>query len=369
MCPVKYYDILKDSANPFNVRVKMAQDAFEFGISATARRFGTSRDTVRKWKKLYQARGTKGIQNKSRTPHKIPHKTSKDIEELILKHRDRLPSWGPVRLKEDFNIPVSTGAIYRILKQNKRIQKYRRKHKRQKDLRLIKMQMRVFQKIQIDVKDLSDIPNYYRFKRLCNLPRYQFTARDVKSGMLYIAFARKHDCINAANFLTLLAEHLKNHGIDLNKVTIQTDNGAEFVGSWKTKKTVLFTYIAERIFGMKHVRIPPGRCTFNSDVETSHLRIEKDFYDLEEFLGERALSVKAFTYLLYFNLIRRNKVKFNKTSYEILRDENPSIKTTICAFNPVVLDGLGFYYTKYISSRDCGQTVDLLPELAMKKLV
>jgi transposase len=367
MCPVKYYDILKDSSNPFNVRVKMVLYAIEFNISAAARVFGTTRDTVRYWKRQYERYGTKGLENKSRAPHRIPHKTPQHIEDQILLHRDKLPSWGPVRIKEDFNIPVSTGAIYRILKQNGKIKPFRKKHKRQKDLRLIKMQMNSFQKIQVDVKDLSDIPKYYRFMRLYRLPRYQFTARDVKSGMLYIAYARKHDCINAANFLTLLAEHLKNHNIDFNQVTIQTDNGPEFVGSWKTKQRVLFTYLAEKVFRMKHDRIPPGRCTFNSDVETSHLRIERDFYDTEEIQSSDSLSIKAFTYLLYFNLIRRNKAKFNKTSYEIVKGDFPDVKTTVCAFNPVVLDDFGLYYSKYIPSQGCGKSVDLVPEFTMKR--
>jgi transposase len=190
MCPVKYYDILRDSSNPFNTRVKMVQFAFQSGISEAARAFGTTRDTVRKWKRLYEQHGTAGLTNKSRAPKRIPHKTAKAIEETILQHRDRLPSWGPIRLKEDFNLPVSTGAIYRILKQNKRIKKHQRKYERKRDLRAIKLRLRAFQRIQIDVKDLIDIPKYYYFRHLYSLPRYQYTARDVKSGMLYIAHAR-----------------------------------------------------------------------------------------------------------------------------------------------------------------------------------
>ena len=364
MCPVKYYDILRDSANHFNTRVKMVQYAFEFGISDTARTFGTTRDTVRKWKRLYEQLGTSGLSNKSKAPKRIPHKTAKEVEAVVLKHRDRLPSWGPIRLKEDFNLPISTGAIYRILKQNDRIKKQKRKYQRKQDLRLIKMKLKTFQRIQIDVKDLIDIPNYYYFKRLYGLPRYQYTARDVKSGMLYIAYARANNCVNAANFLTLLAEHLKEHQVNLEKVTVQTDNGSEFVGNWRQRKASLFTYMAEKVFQMRHDRIPPRRCTFNSDVESSHWRIEKDFYDLEKPTNNRALSIKAFTYLLYFNLLRRNKAKFNKTSLEIVRDDYPGIKVTIVAFNPVVLEDFETYYLKYISTESRGQPVDYLPELS-----
>lgn len=359
MCPYKYYDILRDSANPFNTRLKMAKSAFAIGITQTAKDFDTTRDTVRKWKRLYEKLGTAGLHNKSKAPKRIPHKTPAAIEATILKHRNRLPSWGPIRLKDDFDLPVSTGAIYRILKQNGKIQKYRRKHVIKQDLRLIKMKMKTFQRIQVDVKDLCDIPNYYRLMRLYGLPRYQYTARDVKSGMLYIAFARRNECVNAANFLTLLAEHLKTHGIDLSKVTVQTDNGAEFIGNWKQRTDSLFTKVA-KAFGIQHDRIPPRRCTYNSDVESSHWRIEKDFYDLEKPTSDRSLSIKAFTYLLYFNLLRRNKVKFNKTSLQIARDDFPGINVTIVAFNPVILDNLELPYLKYLNPV---LPVDHLPEL------
>ena len=353
MCPAKYYDTVRDCSSPFNTRLRMVLRSFETNTSQTAREYDTTRVTVRKWRRLYAAHGTKGLMSRLRAPKNIPHKTPKHIEDEILRHRDVLPSWGPVRLKEDFNIAVSTGAIYRILKQNGRIdKKRRRKHDIKRELSAIKMQLKTFQKIQIDVKDLSDIPRYYRPMRFNGLPRYQFTARDVKSGMLYIAYARRHDCINAANFLTLLAEHLKEHGIDLNTVSIQTDNGLEFIGSWKMKTRSLFTHMSEKVFGMKHYRIPPNSPTYNSDVETTHLRIEKDFYDLEDFESVGALSVKSLTYLLQFNLLRRNRMKFNKTSFEIVSEEHPDIKKTIVQFPTIVLDDIGIYYMKHIKRSD-----------------
>jgi len=363
MCPVKYYDILKDSANPFNYRIRMVQCAFEVGISEAARQFNTSRPTVRKWKQRYEKFGTKGLSNLSKAPHNIPHKTPKHIEDLVIKHRIRLPSWGPARLKADFNLPISELAIHRIIKQNGLVKKNKRKHQRKNDLRKIKMKMKSFQKVQVDVKDLSDIPNYYYFKRAYDLPRYQYTARDVKSGMLYIAHARRNDCVNAANFLVLLAEHLFRHGIDLKNVSIQTDNGSEFIGNWKQKTPSLFAYLSEKVFKMKHYRIPPRRCTYNSDVESSHLRIEKDFYDLEEFRGTKALAINSFCYLLYFNLMRRNKAKLNKTSYGIVKMDFPKMKVTIGAFNPVILDDIGTYYLRYIPTESSRATGNHLPKL------
>jgi transposase len=361
MCPVRYYDIIRDYPNPYAFRIKIVQYCHSNGISATARQFGTTRDTVRKWVRQYAMYGTKGLNNKPRIPKRIPHKTPKYIEDKVLKYRDELKSWGPVRLKDDFDLPISTASIYRILKQNNRIKEFRKKYKRQRDLRLIKMRMKAFEKIQVDVKDLSDIPRYWKLMRLLKLPRYQYTARDVKSGLLFIAYARKNDCVNAANFLTILSEHLRTHDIDLSKVIIQTDNGVEFIGNWKQKSASLFTHMTEEVFKMSHERIPVGRSTYNSDVETSHLRIERDLYDLEDFSGDDSLSIKAFMYQLYFNLLRKNRVKFNKTSYEIVSEEHPGIKPTIGAFSPIILDDLGPYYMKYVNTEACGKTVEDVP--------
>lgn len=65
MYPVKYYDIVKDHANPFNLRVKMVQYALKEGIKKTAKEFGITRKTVKKWVYRYKEKGTAGLVNKS----------------------------------------------------------------------------------------------------------------------------------------------------------------------------------------------------------------------------------------------------------------------------------------------------------------
>ncbi|MEO0026000.1 MAG: hypothetical protein ABIK54_04495, partial [candidate division WOR-3 bacterium] len=93
-------------------------------------------------------------------------------------------------------------------------------------------------------------------------------------------------------------------------------------------------------------RIPPNSPTYNSDVETTHLRIEKDFCKLEDLNSPDGLSIKVLTCLLYFNLLRRNKMKFNKTSFEMVTGEYPEIKKTIAQFPTIVLDDIGLYCMK-----------------------
>jgi len=43
--------------------------------------------------------------------------------------------------------------------------------------------------MEIDVKDLTDIPPYWEMMQTFRLPRFQYTVRDVKSGMLFLGFA------------------------------------------------------------------------------------------------------------------------------------------------------------------------------------
>jgi hypothetical protein len=89
---------------------------------------------------------------------------------------------------------------------------------------------RAFEKIQVDVKVLTDIANYWpqylRHKE--DFPRYEVTARDVKTGATFVGLMKRNNQTNTATFIYLLGEHLKAQGFDLSKITIQTDNGMEF---------------------------------------------------------------------------------------------------------------------------------------------
>jgi len=47
----------------------------------------------------------------------IPHKTPKDIENRVIELRKTHPAWGPERLKMHYELPISTKAIARIIRQ------------------------------------------------------------------------------------------------------------------------------------------------------------------------------------------------------------------------------------------------------------
>lgn len=173
--------MIRSSDPDFHLRYRMAISARQIGIRATMRLFGCTRNTVRKWYRRFQAYGKPGLKEHSRAPRIIPHKTAPQLERKVLKARDCIPCFGPKRLKDEFALPCSTGAIGRILKRNGRSRSRKKPRKPARNLTAQKMQWPALGRLQVDVKDLSDLPAY---RALIDVgwPRYQFTARMVPEG-------------------------------------------------------------------------------------------------------------------------------------------------------------------------------------------
>ena len=50
------------------------------------------------WIRRYEEEGLEGLADRSRRPHRCPHKTAEDIEQLIVACRKKHPRWGPKKL-------------------------------------------------------------------------------------------------------------------------------------------------------------------------------------------------------------------------------------------------------------------------------
>lgn len=327
--------------NGFSLRLHMVELARQKGISAAAREMKTSRLTVRKWLRRFQQLGLQGLQDQSRAPHRRPRKIKAELEERIRQLRLRY-RWGPYRLKVQCGLPCSPGAIYRVIRQAGLIQKRLPKWKKKRDLRETKKTLAPFEKIQIDVKDLSDIPEYWPAPSPESLPRYQFTARDVRTGAVFIAFAPSNDGTHAAAFASYLASHLARYGVDLHSLRIQTDNGSEFIGSSR-KKSLQPSPFQDvlRQFNIRHERIPPARSTWNSDVETFHRTIQDELYSVESLRRKSELLGKAYTYQLFYNHFRKNRWRQNQSPREILDSLAPhTYDPAVLSLPPVLLDTL-----------------------------
>jgi transposase len=332
----RYFDLIREMKSAYNHRLRMVQSVQQIGIKPTARLFRASTQTVRKWWRRYQQQGPRGLLDQSRAPHHSPQKTSPEIEQQVLALRRQLPTFGAARMKREFDLPVSHMAIQRIWRQQGLLRKRRRKYQRKQDLAHIKAQWALFQQISADTKDLDDIPHYWPQAQQLGLPVVQYTAREVRSGLLFWSFAQRRSAAASAVFAARIQQHLERCGISLRDLAWQTDNGAEFIGGHDS--TGQSTGFPAALRGSPHVRIPPAAHTYQSDVETVHRLEEDEFFDLETFTSRGDFLAKTHTDQLYFNLVRPNSHKEHQSPWQIIERLAPRSPLELCLLPPVFLD-------------------------------
>ena len=174
-------------------------------------------------------------------------------------------------------------AIHRILQEHGLIHPRRRRYQKKQDLAALKATWALFQQISADTKDLDDIPHYWPQMKALHLPAVQYTAREVRSGLQFLAFASRRSAQASALFAQRIQAHLQRCGVVLRDLTWQTDNGGEFIGQLQPDGSRAHFPAAVTYFGSQHERIPPAAHTYQSDVETVHRLIEDEFFDLESF--------------------------------------------------------------------------------------
>jgi hypothetical protein len=98
----------------------------------------------------------------------------------------------------------------------------------------------------------------------------------------------------------------------------------------------------ERNNHTKHLRIPPGAKTWQSNVETSHRIIEREFYDIVKANSDTNMTMKLRAYQWGFNVMRKNSYKGYDTPWEIILKENDikyaTLSKTILDFPTCILD-------------------------------
>ena len=356
--PNPYYDLVRESRMSERLRLRMVQFAKKNGVKPSARAFGTTPKTVRKW--LGRFDGTlKSLKDRSKRPHRSPNKLSAEAEADIVAARKRAPCLGSRRLRAEFDLPYSEKAINRVLGEHGLLRpRRRRKHETKQRLREVKKKWRFLQQISADTKDLSDIPEYWALREELGLPRYQYTARDVTTGLCFVAFAHEISMLHSVVFAELVIAHLVRCGFDLSRTTWQTDNGSEFVGSWQSSGPSAFIRLIESVPGQTHRAIPPGAHRFQSDVETFHSLEETEFFEVGKFTSGPDLRAKAAAYMVYFNAVRKNSGKEWRTPLELIREKHKGTRRDVALFRPVVLDEIA---AERVKSPDRGYHLPTYP--------
>jgi Integrase core domain. len=316
----------------------MVRFASEYGIKPAVRAFKANRKTVKKWLSRWEPGSLRGLEDQSRAPKSAKCKIPEDQRKKAIKLKKKLKSFGAARIKRDYGLSISEKAIRKIWKEEGLLKKKRRKHKTKQDLRELKAKWPLFSQTDLDTKELDDIPEYWLQMKRGHLPLYQYTAREVVSGLQFVAYAQECNLSNATLFAEILIAHLLACGVKLSGCHIQTDNGSEFVGSWSAKEPSLFTKTIEKVRGFTHQTIPPAAHTFQADVETVHRIIEDEFYEVESFPSRKAFLSKASSYILWFNTARKNSYKGHRTPWQIIHHRDPTIKPEITLLPAIDLD-------------------------------
>ena len=337
MPPIAYYSVVKgkDQKLKYETRYNLVMIALQQGIKPTARFFSVSRNTVRKWLRRYQASKIAGLEEFSRAPKQIPHKTDAKTEAIAIELKKRLPRFGSRRLKRDFELNCSHGALDRIFRQHCLIKRRKRKRQRQNDLRTEKARYKAFERTCNDTKHLTDIPEYWTQAKNLSLPWFQYSHRDVRTGVMFLGYADELSLSHATIFAETVIQWYQSNGIELLQSIWSYDSGSEYIGSANAKRQSSYQEVLTRV-GINGLQI--RKTTYNAEVETIHNTVEFEFFEVERFKDRVDFFKKASAYQLWYNCLRKNCYRKDKSPLEILKEIAPEIDPRILLLPVIDLD-------------------------------
>ena len=331
----------KVMTNHFDFRLEMVRSTQKYGVSETARLFEVSRPTVYKWLGRFDSEGLQGLKDRSRRPRSSPQALDEKIRRQIVRLRKKMPHCGAGRLRREFGVQACCGTIQKVFRQEGLTRVRKSKRGKQRDLRAWKQaNFEPLSYWQIDTKDCSDVPYYVERIWKARFPRWLYQARDVRTGVLYSAYAYERTAHNAMLYVTRLFAHLASLGMDLSKVVVQTDNGTEFVtNSPDLSRKSAFEKVIDQARS-RLVRIPPRACTYQSEVERANGIIEYELLEVERWKSKSELVAKTTAWEYYFNRVRPNSYHQNRTPYQRMKKGGITSKTAeqACLWTVTILD-------------------------------
>ena len=341
MCPYKYYHVMKHSKDKKIFRYQMVQKALEIGVKPTAKLFNTSPPVVRMWRDRFKTDGYSGLTDRSHKPHHSPKTTPEHIKKYILNLKAKYKRLGAEQVRVLEGLPQAPKTMRKIWRDAGIPSRKRpKKHVTKNNLRAVKKLFKLFEQSMEDTKFLLDIPEYYLQARILNLPRYQYTFREVSCGILFLGFANNASLTHAQLFAVYINHFLKKFNVLPESAMRQTDNGSEYIGSWNARESSAYTKTIESVPGQWHNTIFPGAHRMQSDVETIHNLMEAEFYEIESFSNRHDFICKAASYQLFFNLHRPNSYKEHKTPWQLAQEKKPDLDQRLLIIPPVDLDKL-----------------------------
>lgn len=265
-------------------------------VFSAIRKFGVSRATVYRWRKMYD--GTlNSLAERSRRPHSHPNQHTSEELKLISDMRRRNPESGLVvfwvkLMQRGYNRSIPS--LWRVLK---RLTLLPVKPPNPKYIaKPYEKMLYPGQRVQIDVKVVPKsciVPNADDLQERF----YQYTAIDEYSRFRFIMAFKEQSTYSSVQFLNAL---IKVFPFKIE--CVQTDNGSEFIKSFDERKKGRFSLFEARLkeLGITHKLIRPFTPRHNGKVERSHRKdneyfyVTHKFYSFDDFSKQLAVHLKRY---------------------------------------------------------------------------
>ena len=266
-------------------------------VFSAIRKFGVSRATVYRWRKMYDG-SLNSLAEHSRRPHSHPNQHTSEELKLISDMRRRNPEAGLVvfwvkLMQRGYNRSIP--ALWRVLK---RLTLLPVKPPNPKYVaKPYEKMLYPGQRVQIDVKVVPKsciVPNadglIERF--------YQYTAIDEYSRFRFIMAFKEQSTYSSVQFLNTLIK-----AFPFKIECVQTDNGLEFIKSFDERKKGRFSLFEARLkeLGITHKLIRPFTPRHNGKVERSHRKDNEYFYATHKFYSFDDFSKQLAVHLKRYN--------------------------------------------------------------------
>lgn len=289
---------IKDISRKAKVRLSFLEFSSRHPVTVTCRRFGISRSTYYRWKKRFNPRDLRSLEDKSKRPKNCRKPGwSVKLVERVKSLRDEYPAWGKAKLfiliKEE-GFPVSESTIGRILRYLKKrgvlkepVKKVRARTTPKKRAYAVRKPKEYKAEIpgdlvQIDTLDIRPESRYV-YK--------QFSATDVVSRW---AFADTRSAATALLAKEFLEELIRTSPFKIK--AIQVDGGSEFYKEFE---------MACKESGILLFCLPPRSPRLNGAVERVNRTYKEEFwafYDDELNLDTMRPKLKQWTLEVYNRL-------------------------------------------------------------------
>ncbi len=245
----------------------------------------------------------------SRKPHYSPKQIPKEIENIILKYRDKTNQGAEyIRyyLITKYQTTLSETGIYKVLKREGRIKP--RKYHQKKKKKYINRQYLPGEKIQVDTKYV---------KTAKGKTYYQYSAIDVATGIIY---KQLFETIEPSSSVKFLLNIINYYPFKIKRV--QTDNGLEY--TWRLHPEIEKEHPFDtqcRLLEIQHVCIPPASPTFNSHVERTHRIDNEELWRKHKFNSFKSMKKYLKKYVRFYNLKRATPSKNWRSPVQFANDK------------------------------------------------